>query len=88
MHRCKLPDSNGIRKSRYSIAICCNYPPWPPVQLPKYFLQSPNLFYDLVEWVGSGAPVGEEHAEANRLEQARHDTDSNLVDWTLLGDDL
>ena len=63
-------------------------PPWPPVQLPKYFLHSTNLFYGLVEWVGSGAPVGEEHAEANCLEQARNDTDSNLVDWTLLGDDL
>ena len=63
-------------------------PPWPPVQLPKYFLHSTNLFYDLVEWVGSRAPVGEEHAEANCLEQARNDTDSNLVDWTLLGDDL
>jgi hypothetical protein len=63
-------------------------PPWPPVQLLKYFLHSSNLFYDLIEWVGSGAPVGEEHAEANCLEQARNDTDSNLVEWTLLGDDL
>ena len=63
-------------------------PPWPPVRLLTSFLHSSNLFYDLVEWAGSGAPVGEEQAEANCLEQARNDTDSNLVDWTLLGDDL
>lgn len=88
MHQCKLSDSNGIRKSHNSAAICCNYHHGHLFQLPKYFLHSTNLFYDLVEWVGSGAPVGEEHAEANCLEQARYDTDSNLVDWTLLGDDL
>ena len=55
---------------------------------PSTFSIAPSYSMVLVEWVRSGAPVGEEHAEANCLEQARNDTDSNLVDWTLLSDDL
>jgi hypothetical protein len=42
----------------------------------------------LVEWVGSGAPVCEEQAEANSLEDAAHNTDSNEVKRSLLADDL
>lgn len=40
----------------------------------------------LVEWVGSGTPVSQEHAEANSLEYAGKNTDCDSVEWTLLSD--
>lgn len=43
---------------------------------------------DLVEWVGAGAPVGEEQAEADGLEDARQGANSNGVEWALLSEDL
>jgi hypothetical protein len=42
----------------------------------------------LVEGVGAGSPVGEEHAEANSLEDTGNGADSNGVERTLLGEDL
>lgn len=46
----------------------------------------------LVEWVGSGAPVCEEHTETNSFEQAGQNTNGNGVERSLLsdntGDDL
>lgn len=42
----------------------------------------------LVKWVGSCAPVGEEHAEANSLEDTADNSDGNSVEWALLGHDL
>ena len=40
----------------------------------------------LVEWVGSGAPVCEEHAEADSLEQAGQNTNGNSVERSLFSD--
>ena len=42
----------------------------------------------LVKRVGAGTPVGEEHAEADRLEDAGESTNGNGVEGTLLGEDL
>ncbi len=42
----------------------------------------------LVEWVGSGAPVGQEQAEANSLKDTADNTDSNQVKRSLFADDL
>ena len=42
----------------------------------------------LVEGVGAGAPVREEHAEAHGLEDAGQSTDGNGVEGALLGEDL
>ena len=42
----------------------------------------------LVEWIGSGAPVGEEQAEANSLEDSADNTNGNEVKRSLLADDL
>jgi hypothetical protein len=46
----------------------------------------------LVEWVGSGAPVCEEHAETDGLKQAGQNTNCNGVERSLLrnntGNDL
>ena len=41
----------------------------------------------LVEWVGSSAPVCEEQAEADGLEDAGQNTDSDSVERSLLSDD-
>lgn len=41
---------------------------------------------DLVEWVGAGTPVGEEHAEADSFQQASQDADSNSINWAVLND--
>lgn len=43
---------------------------------------------DLLEGVGAGAPVGEEDAEADSLEDAGKSTDGDGVEGTLLSDDL
>ena len=50
--------------------------------------QAPARRLSLVEWVGSGAPVGEEHAEANSLEDLGDNTDGDEVKRSLLGNDL
>ena len=42
----------------------------------------------LVEWVGSCAPVGEEQAQADSLEDARDNSNGNSVQRSLLSDDL
>ena len=46
----------------------------------------------LVEWVGSGSPVCEEHAETDSLKQAGQNTNCNCVERSLLcnntGNDL
>lgn len=42
----------------------------------------------LVEWVGSGAPVCEEQAEADSLEDTGQDTNSDGVKRALLSNDL
>lgn len=42
----------------------------------------------LVEWVGSCAPVGEEQAQANSLEDAGNNTNGNGIHWSLLSDNL
>lgn len=41
----------------------------------------------LVEWVGPGSPVCEEHAQADSLEQAGQNTNGNSVKRSLLSDD-
>lgn len=40
---------------------------------------------DLVERVGASAPVGEEHAQADGLEDAGNSTNGDLVKRALLG---
>lgn len=42
----------------------------------------------LVKGVGAGAPVGEEYAEADSLEDAGNGTNGNGVDGALLRDNL
>lgn len=42
---------------------------------------------DLLEWVGAGSPVGEEHGETDSLEDAGKSADGNGVKRTLLGED-
>lgn len=42
----------------------------------------------LVEGVGAGSPVGEEHGETDGLSDAGSSTDGDGVQGTLLGDDL
>ena len=42
----------------------------------------------LVEWVGAGAPVCKEHAQADGLEDASQDANGNGVERSLFGDDL
>ena len=42
----------------------------------------------LVEGVGAGAPVSEDQAEANCLQEAGSDADGNSVQWAALKDDL
>ena len=42
----------------------------------------------LVEGVGAGSPVGEEHAETDSLEHAGESTDGDGVHGTLLSEDL
>jgi hypothetical protein len=42
----------------------------------------------LVEGVGAGSPVGEEHAETDGLEDAGKSTNGDGVHGALLGDDL
>lgn len=41
----------------------------------------------LVEWIGSGAPVREEHAETDSLEQTGQNTYGDGIERSLLGDD-
>jgi len=42
----------------------------------------------LVEGVGAGSPVGEEHAESDSLERAGKSTNGNGVHGALLSEDL
>lgn len=61
--------------------------------LPTTYLSShqPNpdpRVRDLVEGVGAGAPVGEEHGEANGLKDSSKSSDGDGVERALLGDDL
>lgn len=42
----------------------------------------------LVEWVGASSPPGEEHAQADSLEDASEGTNSDSVHGALLGEDL
>jgi hypothetical protein len=44
--------------------------------------------WNLVEWVGAGSPVCEEHAETDSLEDAGQDANSDGINWTLLNDEL
>lgn len=48
----------------------------------NYFIPSTLLY--LVEWVGSGTPVGQEQAEADSLENAGDETNGNSVKRSLL----
>lgn len=41
---------------------------------------------NLVEWVGSGAPVGQEHAEADGFEKAGQDAHGHSVERSVLDD--
>lgn len=41
-----------------------------------------------LEWVGAGAPVGQEEGQADGLEAAGEGTDSDGVEWALLSEDL
>ena len=43
---------------------------------------------DLVEWVGAGAPPGQEDGQTNSLEDACKSADSNGVEWAFLSEDL
>ena len=52
------------------------------------FCMSSGLSHDLVEWVGSGAPVGEEQAQSHCLEDAGNDTNGDLIQGALLSDNL
>lgn len=45
-------------------------------------------FRNLVEGVGSGAPPGEEHAQADGLEDTAENTDCDNIHGTSLGCDL
>ena len=56
-------------------------------------MRIPKLLYHyrarrLVEGVGAGSPVGEEHAETDGLEDAGKGTNGNGVHGALLGDYL
>lgn len=65
--------------------MCCSLllPATTPSLLSLYL-----LIQHLVEWVGSCAPVGEEQAQANSLEDAGDNTNGNGIQWSLLGDNL
>ena len=43
---------------------------------------------DLVEWVGTSSPPGEEDGEANRLENSGESTDGYGVEWTFFSHNL
>ena len=64
---------------------------FPPTRL-SYSVQYLTVFAHcqsinrLVEWVGPGAPVCEEHAETDSLEQAGQNTNGNSVKRSLLSD--
>lgn len=47
---------------------------------------SNHLYASLVEWVGSGAPVCEEQAEADSLEDSGQDANGNGIERSLLSD--
>ena len=47
-----------------------------------------TILTDLVEWVGAGAPPGEEQGEADGLEDTGKSTDGYGVEWALLSEDL
>jgi len=47
----------------------------------------PRVVNNLVEWVGSGSPVGEEQAETNGFEHAGQNTDGDCVDRSVLSDE-
>lgn len=42
----------------------------------------------LVKRVGASAPVGEDHGQANGLEQLGESADADVLDWPLLGEEL
>lgn len=48
-----------------------------------------SILFDknLVKWVGSGAPVSEEQAEADGLEDSSENTHGDGIHWSLLSDD-
>lgn len=47
----------------------------------------PSNMINLVEWVGSSAPVGEEQAETDGFEEAGKDTNSDSVDRSVLSNE-
>lgn len=49
---------------------------------------TPRAINLVAEWVGASAPVGQEHAEADGLEDASQSSDGDSVEGTLLGEDL
>ena len=79
MHPCEIPDSKGTLGT---IAI---------QQLFAVVDLSCHISYsshNLVKRVGSGAPVSQEDALTDCLEQSSNNTNGNLIPRTLLGDDL
>jgi hypothetical protein len=42
----------------------------------------------LVKRVGASAPVGEDHGQADGLEQLGEGADADVLDWPLLGEEL
>lgn len=54
--------------------------------VPKITSPFPLNTNNLVEWVGSGTPVGQEQAEADSLEETGDETDGNSVKRSLLSD--
>ena len=54
----------------------------------SYYLWTSHSPHGLVKRAGSRAPVGEEQAQPNCLEDASDKTNGNLIQWALLSDDL
>ena len=54
----------------------------------SYLRQSIRGRKRLVEWVGAGAPVGQEEGETDSLKDTGESTDSDGVKRALLGNDL
>ena len=79
------PSSDSLHhfKANVKSSLCLRH------RRPNYTISSlPQLKENLVEWVRSGAPVDEEHAETNGFEDAGESADGDCVEGTLFGNDL
>jgi hypothetical protein len=55
---------------------------------PQSLRANPSSSGDLVEWVGTSTPVGEEKRQADGLEDTCNGAYSNSVKWAFFSDDL